>query len=211
MIQKAFREQMGLLVDMPKAGFGNSNDGNTSRRFISDPETASQITGVDSTLIYRFKVILETISSGHAIDAKKFEAYTYGTATLYVQLYEWHPMSPTVHKILMHGATVISKSILPIGQLSEAAAEARNKHFRLYRQNFSRKFDRVKCNRDILNRLLLMSDPFLSSTRKTPRKKSNPFCLETINPLLPVAENSSIESSDEEHNRTATDESDFDN
>ena len=129
-------------------------------KIFSDPETASQITGVDSTLIYRFKVILEAISSGHAIDVKKFEAYTYETATLYVQLYEWHPMSPTVHKILMHGTTVISKSILPIGQLSEEAAEARNKHFRLYRQNFSRKFDRVKCNRDILNRLLLTSAHF---------------------------------------------------
>lgn len=173
-IQKAFREEVGLLVDIPKAGFGNTNDGNTSRRFFSDPEAASRINGIDSTLIHKCKVILETISSGHVIDTKKFEDYTFETATLYVQLYGWHPMSPTLHKILMHGATVISHSILPIGQLSEKAAEARN------RQNFSRKFDRVKCNRDILNRLLLTSDPLLSSSRKQPRKKSKPFCSETF-------------------------------
>lgn len=184
-IQKAFREEMGLLVDIPKAGFGNTNDGNTSRRFFSDPETASRITGIDITLINKLKVILETISSGHAIDAKKFEDYAFETATLYVQLYGWHPMSPTLHKILIHGAAVISHFMLPIGQLSEEAAEARNKHFRLYRQNFSRKFDRVKCNRDILNRLLLTSDPLLSSNRKQPRKKSKPFSSETLSLLLP--------------------------
>lgn len=51
------------------------------------------------------------------------------TAKLYVQLYPWYPMTPTVHKILIHGATVIENALLPIGQLSEEAAEARNKHF----------------------------------------------------------------------------------
>ncbi|CAH1106395.1 unnamed protein product [Psylliodes chrysocephalus] len=30
-IQKAFRNEMGLSVDIPKAGFGNTNDGNISR------------------------------------------------------------------------------------------------------------------------------------------------------------------------------------
>lgn len=45
-IQKAFREEMGLLVDIPKAGFGTTNDGNTSRRFFSDPEAASRVTGI---------------------------------------------------------------------------------------------------------------------------------------------------------------------
>ena len=98
-------------------------------------------------------------------------------------------MSPTLHKILMHGATVISHSILPIGQLSEEASEARNKHFRRYRQNFSRKFDRVVCNRDILNRLLLTSDPLLNSSRKQPHKVSEPFCSETLSLLLPEVEN----------------------
>ena len=98
-------------------------------------------------------------------------------------------MSPTLHKILMHGATVISHSILPIGQLSEEASAARNKHFRRYRQNFSRKFDRVVCNRDILNRLLLTSDPLLNSSRKQPHKVSEPFCSETLSLLLPEVEN----------------------
>lgn len=63
-IQKSFREEMGLLVDIPKVGFGNSNDGNTSRRFFNDPESSSRITGIDISLIKRFNTILEVLSSG---------------------------------------------------------------------------------------------------------------------------------------------------
>lgn len=63
-IQERFRAETGLLVDMPKPNFGNTNDGNTSRRFFENPRLAADITGVNFELIYRLKVILETISSG---------------------------------------------------------------------------------------------------------------------------------------------------
>lgn len=123
-IQARFRKETGLIVDMPKANFGN-----TSRRFFEDPQLASDITGISHELIYRLKVILETISSGHIIDPEKYDKYALDTARLYVDLYPWHPMTPTMHKILIHGAIIIKNALLPIGQLSEEAAEARNKHF----------------------------------------------------------------------------------
>jgi hypothetical protein len=71
-------------------------------------------------------------------------------------------MTPSMHKMLIHGAIVIENALLPIGQLSDEAAEARNKYFRLYRQNFARKFSRMSCNLDVLNRLLLSSDPVIT-------------------------------------------------
>lgn len=193
-IQEAFKEEMGLLVDIPKAGFGNTNDGNTSRRFFSNPEISSRITGIDINLIKKCSVLLETLSSGLKIDTHKFENFAEQTAKLYVELYGWHPMSPTMHKILRHGATVIDLAILPIGQLSEEAAEARNKHFRIYRQNFSRKFSREDCNKDVLNRLLLTSDPFLSSNRQRQRKTRKPFSVEALELLVP--ETSYVSSTD---------------
>lgn len=58
---------------MLKAGVRNTNNGNMSRNFYSDTNKASQITGVDVTLINRFKVILETISSGYNTDTKKLQ------------------------------------------------------------------------------------------------------------------------------------------
>lgn len=214
-IQKAFKEEMGLLVDVPKAGFGNTNDGNTSRRFFADPEASSRITGVNVQLIKRFKVILEVISSGNSVDVHKFESYTHETATLYTDLYGWHPMSPTIHKVLMHGTEVISQAILPIGQLSEEAAEARNKHFRQYRLNFARKFSRVECNKDVLNRLLLSSDPYLSCSRPRQHKKSKPFSQDAVNlmrastPTISHEEDSDdAADSDQEEDKSEEDEND---
>lgn len=87
-IQNSFKEEMGLLVDIPKAGFGNTNDGNTSRRFFSDPETSSRIIGVDVNLIKKCSAILEALSSGLNIDVKKFEYFAEQTVKLYVDLYD---------------------------------------------------------------------------------------------------------------------------
>lgn len=179
-IQKGYRERTGLLIDMPKAGFGNSNSGNTSRRFFSSPDLAAEITGIKKEFIIKLRVILEAMSSGHKIDVIKFQIFCKDTAKMYVENYAWHPMTPTLHKILAHGPTVIRHAMLPIGQLSEEAAEARNKHYRLYRQDFARKFSRIQCNQDVLKRLLLTSDPFLSCQRKRQRSKSQPFLSETI-------------------------------
>ena len=161
-IQEEFKSRMGLLVDILKPGFGNTNDGNTSRRFFAEPEVSAEITGVDYNLIYRFKVILETLASCYKINTEKFGKFNKETAKLYIQLYPWYPMTPTVHKILIHSAVVAEHALLPIGQLSEEAVEARNKYLRLYRQNFSRKFSRQACNMDVLNRLLLTSDPLIT-------------------------------------------------
>lgn len=188
-IQERFRSETGLLVDMPKANFGNTNDGNTSRRFFENTKLAAEITGISHELIYRFKVILETISSGHKIDVGKYDNYALDTAKLYVELYGWHPMTPTMHKILIHGASIIENALLPIGQLSEEAAEARNKHFRSYRQNFARKFSREECNLDVYQRLLLTSDPLLSSMRSVKKISRNSFLKETINLLMPAEPN----------------------
>lgn len=170
-IQNLFREKLGLIVDKPKPGFGCSNDGNTARRFFENAEVSSEITEVDVTLIKRFHTILITISSGYDINLEKFRSFALNTAKHFVNQYPWYIMPPTVHKVLIHGPEVISSALLPIGQLSEEAQEARNKDFKKFRESFSRKCSREKCNEDILNLLLVTSDPVISSIRQLPRKK----------------------------------------
>ena len=184
-VQKCFREEMGLIVDVPKAGFGNTNDGNTNRRFFENVEQSAKITEIDPKLIIKFKIILEAIASGFDIDVSKFSSFAADTAKLYVELYGWYPMTPTMHKFLMHGPEIIKNALLPIGLLSEEALEARNKHFRKFREGHSRKFSRTECNRDIFNRLILISDPFLSLNVKKKPKKSKAFQPETLKLLLP--------------------------
>ena len=72
-VQRKFRDQLGLHVDEVRQNFGNSNDGNTSRRFFKEPAVTAEITKVDQGLLHRFKTILDTINSKENIDAVKFD------------------------------------------------------------------------------------------------------------------------------------------
>lgn len=102
-------------------------------------------------------------------------------------------MTPTMHKIFTHGGTIIETALLPIGQLSEEAAEARNKHFRVYRENLARKFSREQCNLDVHHRLLLNSDPLISSLRPKKRSMSRIFFPDTNRILMTADSNTNNE------------------
>lgn len=81
-IQKKFR-QVGLIVDTPKQGGGNTNDGNTARRFFKNPVESAEITGLSENLIRRFGVILQTISCSYKININAFANYVEDTRQLY--------------------------------------------------------------------------------------------------------------------------------
>ena len=172
-IQDNFKLKLGLNVDMPKQGFGNTNDGNTARAFFKNPAITSEITGVDTGLIKRFHVILTTLSSGYEIDVDKYALYCRDTAKMCINLYGWYTMPPSVHKILFHGAAIIEAAPLPIGMMSEDAQEANHKKLKYVRLAHTRKHDRTDCNRDLLNACLVSSDPVTSSKRSLPKKATS--------------------------------------
>lgn len=183
-IQNDFREKIGLLVDIPKSGgSGTTNDGNTARRFFKDPSLSASITGIDEKLIKRCCVVLRTLSTGYAVNPEAFKKYALETAKLYVEKYPWYYMPSSVHKILLHGSIIIEEAILPIGQLSEEAQESRNKDLKNFREMHTRKFSRVSANQDLLHRLLITSDPLISSLRQLPPKKSTSICSEVLSLL----------------------------
>lgn len=166
---------MGLLIDIVKPLAGNTNDGNTARRFFKEPKFAAEVTGLDETLIIRFRTILTAICSGRDIDVDKFEDYAMKTIDLYLKLYSWYNMPPAVHKVLFHSRKIIDSLNLPIGLYSEEGQEARNKDFRRIRQNNTRKMNRLLTNEDLIHGLLISSDPYIYSLRTTFKKKSLPF------------------------------------
>ena len=47
-IKQKFKNHMGFIVDKPKPGFGNTNDGNIPCRFFIKPELSGEITGLTS-------------------------------------------------------------------------------------------------------------------------------------------------------------------
>uniref|UniRef100_A0A1Y1LT63 Uncharacterized protein n=1 Tax=Photinus pyralis TaxID=7054 RepID=A0A1Y1LT63_PHOPY len=196
LIQQKFKQQMGLLVDVVKQGFGTTNDGNTARRFFREYEKSAEITNLDQNLLKRFAVILQVISSGCAIKIEKFRIYCRQTAEFMVHLYPWFYMPASVHELLVHGADICNYfGLLPIGILSEEAGEARNKDFRRVREFQTRKFNRVKTNEDLLHNFLISSDPYLSHIRPkySYAKKLNliPEAIELL--LLPEEATEAIE------------------
>jgi hypothetical protein len=182
-IREQFRQKTGLIIDVAKQGSGNSNDGNTARRFFEDPDLTAKITKIDVNLIRKFSVILKTLVSGCFIDDEKFKNYTLGTAELYVQLYPWYKMPASVHKVLIHGSSIIRSSVLPIGDLSEEAQEAKNKDYKNFRLFHTRKTSRSSTNTDLFNLLLSSSCPYLATLRYTPKSKKTNLCPEIL-PLL---------------------------
>lgn len=170
-VQRRFREELGLIIDKPRQGSGNSNDGNTARRFFENYACSAEITGVKEELIQRLYIILQVLPSGVMINASRFGKYAKETAQLFVNDYKWYYMPSSIHKILIHGESVIRHfSVLPFGQLSEDAQEARNKDYKKFRLHHARKCSRRATIEDVFNYLLTSSDPLISSQRKNYRK-----------------------------------------
>ena len=94
-------------------------------------------------------MILRSLSSGYEINNEAFNQYCTETAELYIELYGWYYMPPTVHKLLIHGAAIAKESLLPIGVLSEEALESRNKDMKKFREHCSRKSSRIFNNEDM--------------------------------------------------------------
>lgn len=148
-----------------KQGVGNTNDGHTARKFFENPTITAQITGLDEKVIRKFAILLQAIVSNRQCDPQKFDCFAKNLAKLVIDKYGWYYMSSTVHKILFHSAQIIKHAILPIGQLSEEALEARHKEFRKIRSQHTRKINRKATNEDLLYNLLISSDSVISSLR----------------------------------------------
>lgn len=184
LVQDRFRNEYGLIIDKPRHVSGNTNDGNTARRFFANSSCTSQITGVDETLLRRFYIILQTMSCGRKINPRKFGEYARSTAELYVNKYNWYYMPSSVHKVLIHGESIITyNSILPLGQLSEDAQESRNKDYKKFRLHHSRKCSRTATNEDVFHTLLCSSDPFISCLRRQHTPKHIELDEEALNLL----------------------------
>lgn len=61
-IQNDLHKELGILVDVPTQGSGNTNDGNTARRFFNNFEVVSRITG-DPILRFPCKINFRVVSS----------------------------------------------------------------------------------------------------------------------------------------------------
>lgn len=182
-IQREFWQKLGLHVDKPRQGGGTSTDGNTARIIFQYAKEVAEITGVNLNIIERLATILKVMSSGFKININKFKIFCTKTAEYFIMQYPWYYMPTTLHKVLIHGPKIIESSEIAMGLLSEDAQESRNKDIRNYRSQFSRKFSRKAAMEDTYQRLMVSSDPYITSSRKLVPKKSISFSQSVLNLL----------------------------
>lgn len=155
-----------------------------AKRFFKNAEISAKITGVNLNLITKLGNILIAMSSGYEINIELFDQYCKETAELYIKLYNWYRMPPSMHNILMHGSMVIQFALFPIGQLSEEAQESRNKDYSNFRENNTRKMSRISTNTNLMYALLISSDPVISSKRKILKLPTTHLSTEVKNVLI---------------------------
>nr|XP_036669892.1 uncharacterized protein LOC118877083 isoform X2 [Drosophila suzukii] len=173
-IQEMFWAKLALKVDKPKqGGFGNTNTGNTARRAFANFKKFSEITGVDQQIIYNLRIILICLSCQLPINLEKFEAYCHQTGEMIVDSYPWLPMTPTLHKIIVHSRQIMENTVLPVGCFGEEASESRNKIYKSDRLHHSRKHSRFESLGDVFKRALDTSDPVISSLNLSRRIKKH--------------------------------------
>ncbi len=125
------------------------------------------------------------MSCGYELNTEEFKKYANESAEIFVEHYAWFKMPARIHKILIHGADVMETLLLPIGQFSEEALEARHKKCCYFREHNSRKNSRQIYVED-LHALLVSSDPLISSIRNLPKRRINKLPQPVIN-ILKVA------------------------
>ena len=162
-VQKWMKEALGLIVDVPKQGAGTSNDGNTARRAFEKWGVFASLLGLDPQFVEGLQVLLIAMSCQLPLNSKRFGDFCSSLKERYISLYPWYYMPVTAHKILVHGADIIEASALPLGMMAEDAAESRNKLYRQDRLFHARKTTRKENLKDVFNRAMDTSDPFISS------------------------------------------------
>jgi hypothetical protein len=99
----------------------------------------------------------------------------------------WYNISPTIHKIVVHGAAINDAIDLPLGLLSEEPSEANNKEIRKAKTQHSRRNDPINTLMDTYNRGMDRSDPviisWLSEEKLANRPKRPKLSLEVANLL----------------------------
>lgn len=170
-IHKAFKKELGLIVDKCKSGNVSNNDAMQIRKAFQSEEEFSRLTGVDRELLHRFNVILTAMSLDYEINTDEFGAYCKATADYFSQTYRWFQLPTIVHKLLYHGKAMAEEFIIPIGMMSEEAQLARNRDSKSFFQRHAKKESTEQVLMQVIKHMMVLGDPVMTQadleTRKT--------------------------------------------
>ena len=187
-IQENFKRELTLAICEPRSGgLGSSNTGNTARKafdhaeffaiqIIREPEENPERVARASRLITMVRNIWIMLRSCIHINVDKLQDYCDVARNIYEELFPWYPMSPTLHKVLVHIKEIIQyfPPTITSGMLSEEATETANKDIKNFIEHHAPQHDLTARNLSVFTRFIVRSDPDVLA-HEFPRKitKSN--------------------------------------
>lgn len=155
-------EEFSVRVDVVQHGSGTSMNGNSARKFFSDPPKLAKALGINEELVKRFAYSILAFKQKEGINLAKLETYCTETYKLYFSTYTWAKLNPTVHKMLRHGVAIAREFPLSLAYFAEDAAESMHKFYRKNSISHARQNSRANRLKDVFNRSVDLSDPLIS-------------------------------------------------
>ena len=99
----------------------------------------------------------------------------------------WFKLTPTVHKVIIHGQEALEHFEIPISWLNEEVLETTNKTFKKNRANRASKISPEATLRDCFQRQIACSDPITLSKiyKNVSNKTAEPFSKDVMELILP--------------------------
>ena len=166
-VKNEVRNKLGVTVDQVRPGYGNTNTGNVAKKCFMNPHTFATCLGIDLELVQKMSNLLRMISSMQPQAPSKFAEEAEKFYALYKKKYAWKNLTPTIHKLIVHGAQIIEESILPIGRLCEDPIETCIREIRESRFRFARKHSRVNNLKDVFFFMNTKSDILVANEKIT--------------------------------------------
>ena len=112
-------------------------------------------------LVSNLDIIWRAMSNGKHINPIQFEKLCEKTLHQYMIDAGWYSLSPTLHRVLVHGRDIIEATPIAIGATSEEGSEANAKFARRFLQHHTRKTSHKDTMFDLFHRLMDISDPIV--------------------------------------------------
>ena len=183
-IQKEIFKQFGFWYDMPNGGSrsGNSNTGNGARAFYDNCDGIAVILKIPAAFIRGIKTVWEIMRCPFKIDPELAHRQCEAVLDMYFEYFKmtqeekdeikaskskrpvtdsWYKIASSVHKILLHLKWLLENCPVPPGMTTEEATECNNQRIRLILIKLTRKMSMLKMLSDLVNRLIMISDPVM--------------------------------------------------
>ena len=125
------------------------------------PDVLAKECGVPLKFVKGVYILWVCLASSLPICPDKFQQFCDDIKDCYLESCAWYNLSPTLHKILVHGSQVIQlfPDTITSGMLSEEPGEASNKTLKHFQAHHARQDSAENRNLSVFHRMMDRSDP----------------------------------------------------